>query len=166
MSAVPKAVPESVSLREVEQFLYREASLLDRQRLEEWLLLYTEDATYWVPLERDQKDPWSTSSIIFDDRTLLEIRVRQYRDARAHARLPAARTVHQVGNVMIEHDAGSEILVGSSQVVIEYRKERQRVFGALVEHRLRRTEDGFRIAAKRVEIVNSEAELDGIAFLF
>ncbi len=166
MSAVPKAVPESVSLREVEQFLYREASLLDRQRLEEWLLLYTEDATYWVPLERDQKDPWSTSSIIFDDRTLLEIRVRQYRDPRAHARLPAARTVHQVGNVMIEQDAGSEILVGSSQVVIEYRKERQRVFGALVEHRLRRTEDGFRIAAKRVDIVNSEAELDGIAFLF
>jgi benzoate/toluate 1,2-dioxygenase beta subunit len=166
MSAVPKAVPESVSLREVEQFLYREASLLDHRRLEEWLRLYTEDATYWVPLERDQKDPWNTSSIIFDDRTLLEIRVRQYRDPRAHARLPAARTVHQISNVMIEQDAGNEIFVGSSQVVIEYRKERQRVFGALVEHRLRRTEDGFRIVAKRVDIVNSEAELDGIAFLF
>jgi benzoate/toluate 1,2-dioxygenase beta subunit len=166
MSAVPKAVPESVSLREVEQFLYREASLLDRQRLEEWLRLYTEDATYWVPLERDQKDPWNTSSIIFDDRTLLDIRVRQYRDPRAHARLPAARTVHQVGNVSIMQEAGNEVLVGSSLVLIEYRKERQRVFGALVEHRLRRTEDGLRIAAKRVDIVNSEAELDGIAFLF
>jgi benzoate/toluate 1,2-dioxygenase beta subunit len=166
MSAVPKAVPESVSLREVEQFLYREASLLDRQRFEEWLCLYTEDATYWVPLERDQKDPWNTSSIIFDDRTLLDIRVRQYRDPRAHARLPAARTVHQVGNVSIMQEAGNEVLVGSSLVLIEYRKERQRVFGALVEHRLRRTEDGLRIAAKRVDIVNSEAELDGIAFLF
>ena len=163
---MPKSSAEPVSLREVEQFLYREASLLDHQRLEEWLRLYTHDATYWVPLERDQKDPWNTSSIIFDDRTLLDIRVRQYRDARAHARLPVARTVHQVSNVMIEQDAGKEVLVGSTQVLIEYRKERQRVFGALVEHRLRRTEDGFRIASKRVDIVNSEAELDGIAFLF
>jgi len=166
MSARPKPAPDPVSLREVEQFLYRAAALLDRPRFDEWLSLYTMDATYWVPLERDQKDPWNTSSIIFDDRTLLEIRVRQYRDARAHARLPTARTVHQVSNVMIEQDAGKDVMAGSTQVLIEYRKERQRVFGALVEHRLRRTDDGFRIASKRVDIVNSEAELDGVAFLF
>jgi len=163
---MPKHAPDPVSPREVEQFLYREASLLDHQQFEEWLGLYAEDATYWVPLERDQKDPWNTSSIIFDDRTLLEIRVRQYRDPRAHARLPVARTVHQVGNVALVQEAGNEVLVGSSLVLIEYRKERQRVFGALVEHRLRRTDDGFRIASKRVDIVNSEAELDGVAFLF
>ena len=36
----------------VEQFLYHEARLLDEQRLEEWLELFTDDATYWVPLMR------------------------------------------------------------------------------------------------------------------
>ena len=154
------------ALREAEQFLYREARLLDQHRLEEWLQLFAEDATYWVPLEQGQKDPYETSSIIFDDRTLLEIRVRQYRDPRAHARLPAARTCHQVGNVMILEADNDEILVGSSLVLIEFRLERQRVFGAACEHRLRRTEAGLRIATKRVDIVNSEAELDGIAFLF
>ena len=119
-----------------------------------------------MPLEQGQQDPYETSSIIFDDRTLLEIRVRQYRDPRAHARLPAARTCHQVGNVMILEAGENEILVGSSLVLIEFRLERQRVFGAACEHRLRRTDAGLRIAAKRVDIVNSEAELDGIAFLF
>ena len=153
------------TLREAEQFLFREAWLLDEQRLEEWLALFTEDATYWVPLERGQKDPWNTSSIIFDDRTLLEIRVRQYQDPRAHARLPAARTCHQIGNVMILESDGGGLRIGSSLVLVEYRKERQRVFGAAVEHRLRRTPDGLRIATKRVDLVNSEAELDGIAFL-
>src|SRR5713226_9809029 len=98
----------------VEQFLYHEARLLDTQQYEAWLDLFTEDATYWVPLERGQKDPWNTSSIIFDDRTLLEIRVRQYRHPRAHARLPSARTVHQVGNVMIVEDGGDELRVSSS----------------------------------------------------
>ena len=160
------SVASETVLREVEQLLFREAWLLDHNRLDEWLELFTEDATYWVPLEGGQKDPWNTSSIIFDDRTLLQIRVRQYAHPRAHARLPAARTCHQVGNVMILESDGSELRVGSSLVLVEYRKERQRVFGASVEHRLRRTPAGFRVAAKRVDLVNSEAELDGIAFLF
>ena len=159
-------VASDAVLREAEQLLFREAWLLDQHRLDEWLDLFTEDATYWVPLERGQQDPWNTSSIIFDDRMLLEIRVRQYTHPRAHARLPAARTCHQVGSVMILGSDGNELRVGSSLVLVEYRKERQRVFGASVEHRLRRTLAGLRIAAKRVDIVNSEAELDGIAFLF
>jgi len=159
-------VASDAALREAEQLLFREAWLLDQHRLDAWLDLFTEDATYWVPLERGQLDPWNTSSIIFDDRTLLQIRVRQYAHPRAHARLPAARTCHQVGNVMILGSDGSELRVGSSLVLVEYRKERQRVFGASVEHRLRRTPAGLRVAAKRVDLVNSEAELDGIAFLF
>jgi len=71
-----------------EQFLYYEARLLDTQQYEEWLALFTPDATYWLPLEERQKDPIETSSIIYDDRTLLELRVKQYRHARAHARQP------------------------------------------------------------------------------
>jgi hypothetical protein len=50
--------------------------------------------------------------------------------------------------------------------MVEYRAERQRLWAATVEHRLRRTAGGLRIAAKRVDLVNSEAELDGIACLF
>ena len=149
----------------VEQFLYHEARLLDEQRLEEWLALFTADATYWLPLEQGQKNPVETSSIIYDDRTLLELRVNQARHPRAHARLPLARTVHQIGNIMVLEES-SEIHVSSSLVLVEFRSEKQRVWGALVEHRLRRAGEGYRIAHKRVDLVNSEAELDGIAILF
>jgi benzoate/toluate 1,2-dioxygenase subunit beta len=148
-----------------EQFLYHEARLLDTQQLEAWLELFTEDATYWVPLERDQKDPLETSSIIHYDRTLLELRVKQARHPRAHARLPLARTVHQVGNVMVEDDK-DEVRVRSTLQVVEFRNEKQRLHGALVEHRLRKTNGTFKIAHKRVDLVNSEGELDGIAILF
>jgi benzoate/toluate 1,2-dioxygenase beta subunit len=149
----------------VEQFLYHEARLLDTGRLEEWLALFTDDATYWVPLERDQKDPLETSSIIHDDRTLLELRVRQARHPRAHARQPLARTVHQVGNILVEEKKDG-IKVNSTLQLVEFRNNKQRVYGALVEHRLRRESGGFRIAHKRVDLVNSEGELDGIAVLF
>jgi 3-phenylpropionate/cinnamic acid dioxygenase small subunit len=154
------------SRSEVEQFLYREAWLLDHGRLDEWLALFTDDATYWIPLEAGQADPFTTSSIVYDDRRLLEVRVRQFQHPRAHARVPAPRTVHHVGNVHILGSDAREIRVGSTLVLIEYRQERQRIWAALVEHRLRNVAGGFRIAVKRIDLVNSEAELDGIVCIF
>src|SRR5438132_9943320 len=149
----------------VEHFLYHEARLLDTQQYEAWLGLFTEDATYWVPLEREQKDPFETSSIIHDDRTLLELRVKQLRHPRAHARLPLARTVHQVGNVVPLGEANGELRIGSTLTLVEFRNEKQRLYGALVEHRLRKSGETFRIAHKRIDLINSEGELDGIAIL-
>jgi benzoate/toluate 1,2-dioxygenase subunit beta len=150
----------------IEHFLYHEARLLDTGQLEAWLELFTDDATYWLPLERNQKDPFETSSIIHDDRTLLDLRVKQARHPRAHARQPLARTVHQVGNVMVLSENESEVTVASTLNLVEFRNEKQRHYGALVEHRLRRAGDSYRIAHKRVDLVNSEGELDGIAILF
>ncbi len=149
----------------VAEFLYHEARLLDTGQLEAWLELFTEDATYWLPLERDQKDAIETSSIIYDDRTLLGLRVKQARHPRAHARLPLARTVHQVGNIIVEESKG-ELKVNSTLQLVEFRNDKQRLYGALVEHRLRPANGSFRIAHKRVDLVNSEGELDGIAILF
>jgi benzoate/toluate 1,2-dioxygenase subunit beta len=149
----------------VSQFLYYEARLLDTQQYEAWLELFTDDATYWVPLERDQKDAVETSSLIHDDRTLLALRVQQARHPRAHARLPLARTVHQVGNI-VAFEADAEVRVESTLQVVEWRNDRQRLWGALVEHRLRPSGGSFKIAHKRIDLVNSEGELDGIAILF
>jgi benzoate/toluate 1,2-dioxygenase beta subunit len=161
------AAATSVETRsEVEQFLYHEAWLLDHGRLDEWLGLFADDALYWIPLQANQSDPLTASSIVYDDRRLLEVRVRQFQHPRAHARTPVPRTVHQVSNVHVLEAEGDELRVASTLVLLEYRRERQRVWGALVEHRLRRTRDGLQIAAKRIDLVNSEAELDGIVCLF
>jgi 3-phenylpropionate/cinnamic acid dioxygenase small subunit len=149
-----------------EEFLVHEARLLDEGRLEEWLELFTDDATYWLPLEKDQRDPLETSSLIYDDKTLLGLRVKQARHPRAHARLPLARTIHQVGNIKIDAQTGNEVVIHSNLVLVEFRSEKQRIWGALVEHRLRPQGDSYRIALKRVDLVNSEGELDGIAILF
>ena len=160
--------PGQVSLRDIEQFMYHEAYLLDHNRLEEWFALFTTDATYWIPLEANQTDPLGTCSIIYDDHRLLDIRVRQASHTWAHARNPLARTCHQVTNVLLfpSADGTPELRVCSNLVLVEYRAERQRVFAGLCEHRLRQTDGGLKIASKRIDIINSEAELDGIAVLF
>ena len=165
---MPEQASRDLALRDIEQFLYREAYLLDHNRLEEWFALFTTDATYWIPLEANQTDPLGTCSIIYDDHRLLDIRVRQASHTWAHARNPLARTCHQVTNVMLlpNPDSTPELRVCSNLVLVEYRPERQRVFAGLCEHRLRQTGGGLKIAGKRIDLVNSEAELDGIAVLF
>ncbi|MGH8734688.1 MAG: aromatic-ring-hydroxylating dioxygenase subunit beta, partial [Burkholderiales bacterium] len=67
---------------------------------------------------------------------------------------------------MVLSQNDSEIIVASTLNLVEFRNEKQRHYGALVEHRLRRAGDSYRIAHKRVDLVNSEGELDGIAILF
>ena len=47
---MPNQAATGADLRNIEQFLYREAYLLDHNRLEEWFALFTTDATYWIPL--------------------------------------------------------------------------------------------------------------------
>jgi 3-phenylpropionate/cinnamic acid dioxygenase small subunit len=70
-----------------------------------------------------------------------------------------------VGNVRVLSADSEQVTVASTLVLVEYRLERQRTWAALVEHRLRAGPGGLRIAAKRVDLVNSESELPGIAFL-
>ncbi|MGH7154217.1 MAG: aromatic-ring-hydroxylating dioxygenase subunit beta, partial [Acetobacteraceae bacterium] len=61
------------------RFLYREARLLDEKRWEEWYALFTEDAFYWAPLTRDQPDGVNHTSLAYEDKLLLRLRIERLR---------------------------------------------------------------------------------------
>ena len=42
--------------QQIEEFLYTEARLLDQRDYEQWVTLFADDATYWVPAG-DEVDP-------------------------------------------------------------------------------------------------------------
>src|SRR5947207_3727134 len=87
---------------EVEDFLYHEAALLDAWRLDEWLELLTEDATYRVPSnDRPGSDPKSALFTIADDIRRIRARVTRLKDPHAHAEYPRSRTRRMVSNVRI-----------------------------------------------------------------
>ena len=143
-------------LRRVEEFLYREAWLLDERRFEDWLALFADDGVYWVPSQPGQESPVETASIIYEDRGMLDVRIRRLRHPKNYADTPPARTRHLVNNVMLD-GAGGELDVSSALLMVEYRDDAQRVFGGGVRHRLRPEGDDFRIVSKRVELVNCDA---------
>src|SRR5438046_223565 len=87
---------------EVEDFLFLEASLLDAWKLDEWLELLTDDATYRVPSnDRPQSDPRSALFTIADDIRRIRARVTRLQDPHAHAESPHSRTRRLISNVRI-----------------------------------------------------------------
>jgi benzoate/toluate 1,2-dioxygenase beta subunit len=153
--------------REVEEFLFHEARLLDDRQYEEWLALFTETAWYWVPLSPDQDNPHEMVSIIYDDRRLLETRVRRLCNPNIHAQSPPSRTSRIVGNIVVEKEAqDADIVVASRFQMVEFRRDRQRLFAGALRHGLRRRDGGFRICWKRVDLVNCDGMMDGITVPF
>src|SRR5262245_13058383 len=122
-SAHPSARSGAPSAAECEQFLVHEARLFD-----EWLSLFTADAWYWVPLEPNQASPRDTVSLIYDDRRLLETRVRRLASPRIYSQEPRSRTSRIIANVTIEQTEGNACTVRSKFQLLEYRRETQRLF--------------------------------------
>src|SRR6202045_2624258 len=153
---------QSLDLEHCEQFLLHEARLLDDGKFDDWLALFTPEAWYWVPSEPDQADPVETVSLIYDDRRLLETRVRRLASPRMYSQEPRSRTSRIVANVTIEETDSKSCTVRSKFSMIEYRREQQRIFGGTAFHRLVRSDDRIMIAWKRVDLVNCDPPLEGI----
>src|SRR5436309_8044263 len=98
--------------REIEEFLYREAHLLDEHRLDEWLDLFTDDVEYVVPLrEHVQGDVAPPGHpVIHDDKVMLMARVRKHQTGLSHVETPQSMTCHLVTNVLVEAGDGPDEL--------------------------------------------------------
>ena len=93
---------DAASRAEVEDFLFREADLLDNWKLDEWLGLMTEDAAYYVPPnDKPDADHRFTLFIIADDIVRLRERVIRLKDPNCHAEYPPSRTRRLITNVRI-----------------------------------------------------------------
>jgi benzoate/toluate 1,2-dioxygenase beta subunit len=165
-SRATRAVARPLDLHRCEQFLLHEARLLDEAKFDDWLALFTADAWYWVPSEPNQDNPHDTVSLIYDDRRLLETRVRRLASPRIYSQEPRSRTTRIVANATIEEIDGAACIVRSKFMMIEFRRDAQRLFGGTVLHRLVQVDGGIRIAWKRVNLVNCDGSMDGLTVPF
>ena len=119
-----------------------------------------------MPSEPDQDNPHDTVSLIYDDRRLLETRVRRLASPRIYSQEPRSRTSRIVSNVSIEDGDNNACTVRSKLLMVEYRRGGQRLFAGTAFHRLVQADGLILIASKRVNLLNCDAPLDGIVVPF
>ncbi|MCW5770935.1 MAG: aromatic-ring-hydroxylating dioxygenase subunit beta [Rhodospirillaceae bacterium] len=146
-----------IDVRHVEQFLFREARLLDQERYEEWLALYDDECEYWVPSAPEQTDRLGHVSLFYEDRVLMETRVARLRSSKAHSLVNRPRCCRLVSNVSVEPAEEGGVVVTSAFHLLEFRRESRRLFGGYYTHALVPAESGFRIRSKRVDLVDCDA---------
>ncbi|MEE2997619.1 MAG: aromatic-ring-hydroxylating dioxygenase subunit beta [Pseudomonadota bacterium] len=149
-------------VRNVEVFIFHEARLLDERRFEEWLDLFSHDGVYWIPATPGQEDPLGEVSIAYEERQLIDVRVRRLRHPENYADQPTVRTRRVIGNLVIDSaDAGS-VVARSNFTFADFQGDEQRIFVGEYVHTLRPIKDSYEIVQKRVNLVNCDAPLGGI----
>lgn len=139
------------ALREsVEEFLYREAALLDNWSLDAWVDLFTEDARYVVPTtDLPEGDPSRDLVFIDDDITRLRARALRLTGRDAHREQPRSRTRRFVSNVRIAETGDGELSVSANVLVYRFRSGEAAPYVGVVDYILRREREDFKIAHRR-----------------
>jgi 3-phenylpropionate/cinnamic acid dioxygenase small subunit len=153
-------------LREAEQFIYREARLADELLYEEWEALWTDDAVYWVPANGDDIDPTKQMSVLFDNRSRIATRIKQLQTGKRHSQNPASRLRRLISNVeLLESEDDGDIRAGANFLIYESRERGVTLWAGRSEYKLRRAEDGLKMAYKKVLLVNNDRPLNTMSFL-
>jgi p-cumate 2,3-dioxygenase beta subunit len=149
----------TITRSDVEEFLYREAALLDRWRLDDWLALFTDDAIYHVPTVGTAPDvtPDNTLFYVADDRVRLRERVVRLSKKSAHVEWPRSRTRHMVTNVLIDERGADELQVSAAFAVYRFKNGVSDVYVGSYRYRLQITGDGRLMIREKRSMLDMDA---------
>jgi 3-phenylpropionate/cinnamic acid dioxygenase small subunit len=169
MTLMPERLAYLDLMREIEDFLYAEADLLDERHYMAWLDLFTEDVRYWMPLRKNvafedlAKETTAEDDIawIDDDKATLTKRVKQLLTGVHWSEEPVSRVSHVVTNIRLAEPA-TAIDEGASATVkcrfFVYRNRLETETDLLVGRRedvLRRVGGCLKIARRKILIEQS-----------
>ena len=154
------------------RLIHREAQLLDQGLLDDWLALYAKDASYWVPID-EHADPLKDSSVIFDNRLRLAMRVEQLMRQGRVGQTPGSATLRMVSNIEIAARDDGRAVASFALLVVEVRSGdwRQnglgetRLFPGRCEVEFAREGDDWKIARKKIVLLNRKQPIVGLSFI-
>lgn len=150
--------------RELTDLVYREARLIDEKRFEEWYELFTDDARYWMPLTRGQPDGETHTSLFYEDKLLLKVRIARLHTSNAFSQQQPSYCQHVLQQPQVEEaDADSNrFVVRTPFMYVETQLDRQLILAGVAWHHLTSFEGSLRIRMKKIELLNCDAALPSI----
>lgn len=137
---------------------------MDEHRYAEWLALWDQDGTYWVPCNGSGENPEDELAIIYDDYARLTDRIARFESGTVLAQQPKSLMRRIVSNIETDlNENGATVL--SNFILVEVRGGQQVLWAGQNTHRLRATDGLIKIASKKVVLVNNDQELPPMQFL-
>jgi 3-phenylpropionate/cinnamic acid dioxygenase small subunit len=167
--------------QEIEDFLYREADLLDERHYDEWLALLAEDVRYWMPMRRNVKVDDLEREFTREGRDIswfdegkdtLTRRVRQIQTGIHWAEEPVSRISHLISNIqLVEVNASAtdpvEVSVRCRFLVYRNRVETETdILVGKREDLLRRVEGEWLIARRKILLDQNVLLSKNLTFFF
>ena len=149
------------------EFVYREARLLDEKHFEEWYALFTDDGRYWMPLTRGQPNGETHTSLFFEDKLLLKVRIERMKHPNAYSQQQPSFCQHVLQKPALEQPQPDmdEYLMRTPFMYVETQLDRQTLLAGVAHHRLVSIDGELRIRQKKIELVNCDAALPSIQLL-
>lgn len=155
-----QALEHLLLIREIEEFLYAEAELLDERQFDAWLDLLTDDVRYWMPMRRNVKfgeeareNTREQQDINWFDEgkeTLIQ-RVNQVKTGVHWAEEPRSRVCHMVSNVQLLAATPREVKLKCRFLVYRNRlQDETDFFVGKREDTLRKLNGGWKIARRKI----------------
>lgn len=171
--------PTSPELQQdIEQFLYREAMMLDNREFDDWYALLADDIHYYMPTrytrgkrEMDKELSLPDEAALFDeDKASLGLRIRRLATGMAWAEEPPSRTRHMISNVQIHTtDVDGEYEIECCFMVYRNRLERQTdIFVGARRDILRRSDnaEGWMLARRLMVLDQSTLLANNLSIFF
>lgn len=152
-------------LNQVSAFIWQEADMLDHGDFVEWLDLWTENATYIIPIDPLETDFENTLNYAYDDQHMRQLRVTRLTSGESISTTPRARTVRSQSRFRLLSDEGGVVTVRCAQNLREFRKDVLKQYTADVTFELVRSGDSFKIQRKLIQLINSTDTLAGIGYI-
>jgi 3-phenylpropionate/cinnamic acid dioxygenase small subunit len=146
--------------RQVEQFLFYQAELLDTKNWQAYISLFADEGVYWMPARPEQTEWLDSPSIFAEDRELMSVRMGRITHPNAWSQAPLWETNHLIANVVIEDLADTWVRVRSRFQVLELRRDVLRSLAGVYRHTLLRRGEDFQIELQRVDLMNARAPFD------
>ena len=154
-----------VDIRAVERFVFAEARFADEHDYDSWEALWTDDATYWMPVDGEGTDPFTTMSIIFDNRNRIRTRLNQLRTGKRYSQVPRSRLRRVVGNVEVLGQENGDVVVGANFILIEAREAKNVTLGGRYTYHLRPDGESFKLAFKKIVLVGNDKPVSSVGYL-
>lgn len=137
----------------VEQFIKGELRLLNRNDLDAWIDLFTDDGVYFMPLDEDQADPTLYDMIFYDNKPLMRIRRENFGHPLSPSMQYPLRSMRMISDCEIVEQSGDACRVETPFVASIFYQQMNWYSGVFF-HDLVRREDRIKIRQKQVNLLN------------